>query len=39
LSVVEDGQLVDVLTITDMLGVLLRFLPRATPQPSPVKVR
>jgi hypothetical protein len=37
--VVEDGRLVDILTVTDMLGVPLCFLPRATPQPSPVKVR
>ncbi len=28
--VVEDGRLVDILTVTDMLGVPLCFLPRAT---------
>ncbi len=39
LPVVEDGRLVGILTITDMLGVLLRFLTSATPQASPVERR
>lgn len=39
LPVVEDGRLVGILTVTDMLGVLLRFLTSATPQASPVERR
>jgi acetoin utilization protein AcuB len=39
LPVVEDGRLVGILTVTDMLGVLLRFLGSAAPQASPVKGR
>ncbi len=37
LPVVEDGQLVGIITVTDMLGVLLRFL--AAAQESPMKGR
>jgi acetoin utilization protein AcuB len=39
LPVVEDGRLVGIVTVTDMLGVLLRFLTSSTPQASPVKGR
>lgn len=35
LPVVEDGRLVGILTVTDMLGVLLGFLTRTVPQTSP----
>lgn len=39
LPVVDNGRLVGILTVTDMLGVLLRFLTSSTPQASPVKGR
>ncbi len=39
LPVVEDGRLVGILTVTDMLGVLLRFLTPSTPHASPLEGR
>ena len=39
LPVVEDRRLVGILTVTDMLGVLLRLLTRSAAQPLPVERR
>ena len=39
LPVVDDGRLVGILTVTDMLGVLLEFLAGTTPQASPAEDR